>query len=187
MIAGMSFLELAAKRQSCRRYTTTEVPREALQRCVEAARLAPSACNSQPWTFLVVDRDPLRTKVAQAAFAGIYSMNKFAIPAPVLVAVVTERSRFAAALGGKFRGTQFSLMDVGIACEHFVLQAEEEGLGTCWLGWFDEKAVKRLLGLSRRDKVDTLIGVGYPADDTVREKKRRPTEEMSRFVCDEGE
>lgn len=180
----MSFLDLVRRRQSCRRYAPTVVSREALSRCIEAARLAPSACNSQPWTFVVIDRDPLRSEVARAAFTGIYAMNKFVIPAPVLVAVVTERSRFAAAMGGKFRGTQFSLMDVGIACEHFVLQAEEEGLGSCWLGWFDEKAVKRLLGLSRREKVDILISIGYPVDGTVREKKRRSRDEMSRFVCD---
>lgn len=177
----MSFLELVRARQSTRLYSSAEVPREAIERCLEAARLAPSACNAQPWRFIVVDRDPLRKELAQQAFSGLYAMNRFAAGAPVLIVVVTERSTYFARLGGQFRGVQYSLLDIGIACEHLILQAAEEGLGTCWLGWFNEKAVKRLLGLPRAAKVDVIISLGYPAEPGLREKRRKPLEEIREY------
>ena len=136
----MAFINLVQQRQSTRAYRATPVPRALIERCLEAARLAPSACNCQPWRFIVVDDLDTRSALATAAFSGVYSMCAFAKHAPVLIAVITERSSYAAALGGMFRGTQYNLIDIGIACEHLVLQATEEGLGTCWLGWFNEKS-----------------------------------------------
>ena len=177
----MSFRELVQKRQSTREYAPDPVPREAIGRCLEAARLAPTACNSQPWRFVVVDEPSLKSRLARAAFGGMFSMNTFAAEAPVLVAVVRERSKFAAAMGGFFRGVRFALLDVGAACEHFVLQAEEEGLGTCWLGWFNEKAVKRILELRAGDKVDVIISVGYPVAGEIRDKQRKALNEMASF------
>ena len=178
----MNFLDLAARRQSDRKYTSRPVDRALLERCLEAARLAPSACNSQPWTFLVLDRDELRTRVAEAAFSGLYSMNAFARTAPVLIVVLTEKSKYMARLGGQFRGVQYSLVDVGIACEHLVLQAAEEGIGSCWLGWFNERAVKRQLGSPRRLKVDLLLCLGYAADPALRPKVRKSLDEIRRYV-----
>lgn len=126
----MSFLDLARARQSDRGYADRLVPREAVERCLDAARLAPSACNSQPWYFIVVDEPAARRRLARRAFSGVYSMNSFARDAPVLVVVVRERSKYVARLGGQFRGVQYSLIDLGVACEHLVLQATEEGLGS---------------------------------------------------------
>jgi len=178
----MNFLELVKKRRSVRKYSDKPVPKDAIERCLEAARLAPSACNSQPWSFIVVDSPELKNKVAAAAFSGIYSSNSFAKAAPVLVVVITEHSKFIAALGGYFRGTQYNLIDIGIASEHFVLQAAEEGLGTCWLGFFNEKAVKKVLNIPKEKKVDIIISVGYPTDDKIREKSRRPLKEIEKFI-----
>ena len=161
----MSFLELVGKRRSLRRYSAQPVARSIIDRCLEAARLAPSACNSQPWSFIIVDEPSLRERLAAVAFSGLYGMNAFAKAAPVLVAVIRERSSLAATTAGQIRGLSYNLIDLGIACEHFVLQAEEDGVGTCWLGWFDEKGVKRVLGLSRRVRLDLLISMGYPAED----------------------
>ena len=177
----MSFLKLVNSRQSCRSYDTRPVPRDMIDRCLEAARLAPSACNSQPWSFIVIDRDPLRRRLAEVAFSGIYSLNKFALDAPVLVAVVTERSKYIARLGGHFRGVQYSLIDIGIAGEHLDLQAAEEGLGCCWLGWFNEKAVKKILSLPRSAHVDIMFSLGY-SKDQLRPKKRRSLDEVCRFA-----
>ncbi len=178
----MNFLELVKKRQSVRKYSDKPVPKDVIERCLEAARLAPSACNSQPWSFLIIDDIKLNNEVAKAAFSGIYSSNSFAKSAPVLVVVITEHSKFIASLGGYFRGTQYNLIDVGIAAEHFVLQAAEEGLGTCWLGFFNEKAVKKVLNMPKDKKVDIMLSVGYPADDKIREKSRRPMKEIAKFV-----
>jgi nitroreductase len=178
----MKFLELVEKRQSERQYDPRRpVARDVIERCLEAARLAPSACNSQPWTFVVVDDPEDRDRLASAAFSGLYSMNRFAAQAPVLVAVVTERSKYVARLGGMIRGVQYSLLDVGAAVEHFLLQAAEEGVGTCWLGWFDEKAVKRVLNLARDAKVDVMIAMGYPAAAHPRPKQRKGMDEIRRY------
>jgi len=180
----VNFLELARKRKSVRKYLPKAVPREVLLRCLEAARISPSACNSQPWRFIVVDDIGQKNRLSEAAFSGIYSMNAFAGTAPVLIVVVSERSSFAAALGSCFRGTRYSLIDIGIAGEHFVLQAAEEGLGTCWLGWFDEKKVKRVLGLPGSTKIDIILSAGYPVESDGVEHKRKPLEQVAQFLIE---
>jgi nitroreductase len=177
----MSFLELVKARRSVRKYVQKPIPREVIDRCLEAARLAPSACNSQPWYFIVVDNEQLKNTLADKAFAGMYAINAFARKAPVIVAVVTERAKYIACVGGYARGVQYSLLDVGIACEHFILQAQEEGLGTCWLGWFDEKQVKKTLGVSKDKKIDVMLSVGYPAMQEQKEKLRKSLDEIRRF------
>ena len=178
----MDFLELAGMRQSCRDYSPRSVPREALERCFETARVAPSACNSQPWRFLAVESEPLRSQLAEKAFHGIYAINRFALKAPVLIVVVTERSKYVARLGGTLRGIQYALVDIGIACQHFDLAAAEQGLGCCWLGWFDEKGVKQVLGLPRSDRVDIMLSVGYPTDSKVRPKNRKTLDEIRKYI-----
>lgn len=177
----MEFLELVKKRKSTRRYSSRPVSREIIDRCLEAARLAPSACNSQPWSFIVIDEEKLKEKIAKTAFSGIYSMNSFAEKAPVLIAVITERQNYIARLGGYFKGVQYSLIDIGITCEHFVLQAEEEGVGTCLLGWFNEKGVKKVLGISRQKNIDIIISMGYPDAKEEKDKKRKSLNEIRKF------
>lgn len=181
-LEDMTFLELVKKRRSVRRYSARPVPREVIDRCLEAARLAPSACNSQPWYFIVADDEKLKDSLASKAFSGIYSTNSFAKKAPVLIVVVTERPNYIVRLGGYFKGVQYSLIDIGIACEHLVLQAEEEGLGTCWLGWFNENAVKKILGLPKEKKIDVIISMGYPEEKEMRDKVRRSLSEIRRFI-----
>ena len=157
----MQLLDLLKQRKSVRSFLDRPVEREKIMMCLEAARLAPSACNSQPWKFVVVDDRELKDKLCDAAFGGIYSMNSFCKTAPVIVVVISEKSRFLATIGGMFRGTKYYLVDIGIACEHFVLEAEELGLGTCWIGWFNEEAVKPLLKIPKRKKLDIVIALGY--------------------------
>jgi len=182
----VTFLDLVHLRRSVRRYRPEAVPREALERCLEAARLAPSACNSQPWRFLVVETPELRKRIVTEALSGPYAMNAFAASAPVLVVAVTEGSRWAARMAGLFRGVPYALMDLGMACEHLALQAAEDGLGTCMLGWFAEKAVKRLLGLSPLERVDLLLTLGYPDDHdtpgTPKPKARKSLETVRRYL-----
>lgn len=177
----MSFLDLVQKRRSTRVYSSKPVPREILDKCLEAARLAPSACNSQPWSFIIIDNKELKDKLISKAFSGIYSMNEFVKTAPVLIVVITERSKYTACLGGFFRGVKYSLIDIGIACEHFVLQAREEGLGTCWLGWFNEKGVKKVLGLARNKNIDVIISAGYPEEEVAGAKPRKFLDEIRKY------
>jgi len=176
------FLDLVRRRRSVRKYRPDPVPRDALDRCFEAARWAPSACNAQPWSFIAVEDADVRAALGRAAFSGIYAMNRFAAEAPVLVVVLTERSSYAARLGGWLKGTRYCLLDVGIACEHLVLQAAAEGLGACWLGWFSEAGVRRVLGLPRSAKIDVIISMGYPAGPVAAPKARRPLDDVRRYV-----
>jgi nitroreductase len=177
----MTFIELVNKRSSVRKYVTKPVTREIIDRCLEAARLAPSACNAQPWYFIVVDDPALRDRVSAAAFSGMYSKNSFARSAPAFVVVVREKTSQFAAIGGFIRGVRFNLIDIGIACEHFILQAAEDDVGTCWLGWFNERAVKKILGIPKDKKADIMISMGYSEEDRARQKIRKSLNEISAF------
>jgi nitroreductase len=177
----MTFEELVHKRRSVRRYSDRPVAKEDILKCLEAARLAPSGCNSQPWHFIVIDEPELRKRVAERIFSGVYSMNKFAIEAPVLVAVVSEKEKFLASFGGQIRDTSYCLVDIGIACEHLILQALELGIGSCWIGWFDEKALKEELRLPKNKKLDIVISLGYSAEDKVAPRARKSLKEISSF------
>ena len=156
-----ALIELLKQRKSVRDFLDKPVEREKILLCLEAARVAPSACNSQPWKFIIVDDRELKNKLCKKAFHGIYAINSFCKTAPVIVVVVSEKSKFLARIGGLFRGTKYYLIDIGIAGEHFVLEAEDLGLGTCWIGWFNEPAVKSMLNIPRDKKVDILIALGY--------------------------
>ena len=175
-----TFLKFAAARRSIRAFQDQPVEREKLELCLEAARWAPSACNAQPWKFVVVDDPILKKRLAAAVFSGAYAINRHAETAPVLVAVVSQHGSALAWVGNQVQGTVFRLVDIGIACEHFVLQAQELGLGTCWLGWFDAKAAARLLGVPRGHRVEMLLSVGYPAEKPG-PRPRRSLAEMSSF------
>jgi nitroreductase len=170
-------IDLIKQRQSCRTYLPQGVPRELIVSCLEAARLSPSACNSQPWYFIVVDEPQLKDELCEAVFQGPYAMNHFSKKAPVIIAVITETSAFLARIGGFFRGTQYALIDVGIAVEHFILQAAERGLATCWIGWFDEKKAKKILRVPMNKKIDCLICLGY-SEEEQREKNRKSMKDI---------
>ncbi len=166
------------KRYSVRNYKNTPVPQEKINRCIEAVRLAPSACNSQPWKFIVVDDPQFIKGLAKAAFEGILDFNHFAFEAPVLVLIVSERQKMLAKFGGVVKKKNFSLMDIGIAAEHFCLQAAEEGLGTCMLGWFNEKKVKKILSIPKLKRVELIISVGFSTDEKRPRKKRKSIDEI---------
>ena len=172
----MGFLELILKRQSTRKYLDRKVDRTLVEKCLEAARLAPSACNSQPWHFVAVD-DCAKTREIGDAAAGL-GMNRFASSVPVIVAVVLEKMNFTAKIGSMLKNKDYCMLDLGIAVEHFCLQAAEDGLGTCILGWFDEKKIARLLGVPKGKRIPLLITLGYP-DCRIRSKTRKTIEEIS--------
>ena len=178
----MALLDLVKRRRSVRSFSTRPVEREKIMKCLEAARLAPSACNAQPWKFIVVDDRELKDKLCHVAFGGIYSISAFCKKAPVIVALVSEQRQFLPRIGGMLRGTRYCLIDIGIAGEHFVLQAEELGLGTCWIGWFDERAVKRILNIPRHKKIDILIALGYGhGEKSPAVHSRRPIDKIASF------
>ena len=167
----MDFLQLVLSRQSDRAYDKERpVEAEKLERILEAARLAPSACNAQPWKFVVVTDHELASKVGKAA-SGL-GMNKFAKDAPV-----QESANITSLLGGKVKGKHFPLIDIGIAAAHITLAAENEGLGSCILGWFDEKEIKQLTGIPASKRLLLDIAIGYPVKEK-RKKMRKPKEKV---------
>ena len=177
----MSFLDLANKRYSVRNYKDTPIPREKIKRCIEAARLAPSACNSQPWKFIVVDDPNLVKDLAKAAFEGILDFNHFAFKAPVLILIVSQRQKTLAKIGGIVKKKNFSQMDIAITAEHFCLQAAENGLGTCMLGWFNEQKVKKILSIPKPKRVELILSLGFSADKITPHKKRKNIDEILSF------
>jgi nitroreductase len=165
-------MHLFLSRQSDRAYEPRPVDRALVERCVEAARLAPSACNAQPWKFIVVDNPELKNQIADATADRILPMNHFTKQAPVHVVIVRESPNLTSYLGSALKDRDFPLIDIGIAAEHFCLQAEAEGLGSCMLGWFKEKQVKKILHIPKNKRVELIITLGYPAGKK-REKRRK--------------
>ena len=176
-----SFLELSKTRRSIRKYSGQKVLREDLEKCVEAARYSPSACNSQPWKFLIVDDPAMLEAVARASFPDLYNMNAFAKEASAFICIIGASTKPPAWLGGKLRRTDFRKIDIGISCAHLVLEARDLGLGTCILGWFDERKLKRLLGVPYVKKIELLIAVGYPSSTALREKAMKKVNEVISF------
>ena len=170
------FLQLVLSRQSDRAYDKERsVEAEKLERILEAGRLAPSACNAQPWKFVVITDRELALKVGKAA-AGL-GMNKFAKDAPVHILVVEESMNVTSFLGAKIKDKYFPLIDIGIATAHITLAAESEGLGSCILGWFDEKKIKQLTGIPSSKRLLLDIIIGYPLKEK-RKKIRKAREKV---------
>lgn len=170
----MDFQNLILQRQSCRSYDETrKVEEEKLQVLLEAVRLAPSACNGQPY-HLTVCRGEKAREVAKAT-QGM-GMNKFASQAPVLIVISEEDYVKTAALGAKVKGNDYRSIDIGIAAAYLTAAATEQGLSTCILGWLDDAKLQEICGLSK--PVRLVITVGYPKNDALRTKKRKELEEL---------
>jgi nitroreductase len=177
----MNFIELASARYSVRNYTGEPVATEKLELCLEAARLAPSASNSQPWTFVVVDDSVLKEKIARETYSQLVSFNKFVVQAGAIVVIVMEKPKLITQIGGAIKKKEYSLIDIGIAAEHFCLQAAQEGLGTCMLGWFNEAPIKSLLKIPGSKTIGLLIAIGHPASTETRDKVRKPIDEFRKY------
>ena len=173
----MELEKVILERRSIRKFLDKPVEREKINACLEAARLAPSACNSQPWEFIVVDDPTVKEMFCKEAFSGVYKMSAWAAKAPVLVAAVSDKGSFVSRAGSFVRRTEFYLVDHGIACEHFVLRAWDQGLGTCWIGWLNVEKAGKFFNLPAKKKIEHLIAVGYP-DETPDPRARRPLTEM---------
>ena len=172
-----SFLELVQHRQSDRAYLDKPVETEKINRILEAARLAPSACNSQPWKIIVVTDPEKRLQVADATASKLLSMNHFTKQAPVQLVVIEESGNFNSSVGGWAKDKHFPHIDLGIVAAHISLAAQDEGLGSCIIGWCDEKKVKKTLDIPKNKRVMLVILLGYSAQP-LREKKRKSKEEI---------
>lgn len=173
-----TFLELVKSRQSDRAYDANRsVEAEKLEYILETVRLAPSACNAQPWKFIVVT-DPLLVKETASTVADkALGMNHFAYQAPVFIVVLEESANFTSTLGSKVKQKHFPHMDLGIAAAHITLAAAEQGLGTCIVGWFNEKKIRNVLDIPSSKRPVLVITLGY-STQPLREKKRKKLEDV---------
>ena len=174
---GINLLDLLKYRQSDRAYLPTLIEKEKLDRILEAARIAPSACNAQPWKFIVVDQVDLKNRIADCSSSKILGMNHFTKQAPIHIVIVEENANFTSNAGSLIKKKTFPLIDIGITAEHICLQAAAEGLGSCMLGWFNEPKVKKLLSIPKSKRVPLIITLGYSASET-REKRRKDLDDI---------
>lgn len=167
-----SFLELAEKRQSDRMYDDRPVEKEKLERILEAARLSPSACNGQPWKIIVVDNSELKNQIADAISSKALGFNHFTKQAPIHLVIVEESTNFSSKIGGLIKRRHYPDTDLGILASHITLAATDEGLGSCVIGWLNEKKVRTLLKIPASRRVALLILLGYTSS-SHREKVRK--------------
>ena len=174
----MNFTEIAQQRQSCRGYDAQRpVEEEKLDAILNAARLAPSACNGQPY-HITVCKGEIAQQVA-AATQGM-GMNKFSSQAPVLMVISEEPYVKSAALGAKLKGNDYRSIDIGIVCAYLTAEAAAQGLSTCILGWLDDDKIRKICGLSH--PVRLVITLGYALDETLRTKKRKDLQELVTYL-----
>jgi nitroreductase len=167
----MEVFEAISERKSIRAYKEQEVEEEKLTRVLEAARLSPSASNRQEWKFIVVKNGATRKKLAAASYG-----QRFVGEAPVIiVACATETKAIMTC------GQPAHTVDLSIACTHIILEAWEQGLGTCWLGTFNEAEVKEILAIPDRVRVVTMTPLGYP-NEPGRPKARKT---LDQIICAE--
>ncbi len=159
----MELQTVIEKRHSCRAYLEREVSVEQIRECVEAARHAPSACNKQPWRFIAVKDVNLRMRICREAILPGVQMA-WLTQAPVLMVLCMKKKLLTHVLAPLLSGIHYEYIDVGIAGEHFVLAAEERGLGTCWIGWINVVKVRKILDLPLNETPVSLISLGYPAE-----------------------
>lgn len=171
----MDFLTIAKTRQSCRSYDENRpVEEEKLQAVLEAVRLAPSACNGQPYRLTICRGQT--AKAVAAATTGV-GLNKFAKQAPILIVISEESYVKSAALGAKLKGNDYRSLDIGIAAAYLTAEAAAQGLGSCILGWFDDEKIRKLCDL--KSPVRLVITLGYAAEgEKLREKKRKTAEQL---------
>jgi nitroreductase len=169
----MMFDEILKKRRSVRAYDSRPVRDEDIVAMCEAARWAPSACNSQTWRFVAVTGCDTIDRLCSEALRPVIR-NKWLREAPLIVVGCSQLDIVANRIGSAVTGIEYYRIDLGIAMEHMVLKATELGLGTCWIGWFRENKVKEILGIPERVRVSALLAVGYARDEPPRKRSRKP-------------
>ena len=170
----MNVIDAIRMRRSVRSFRTQPIPDDVMWALTEALRSAPSACNFQPWRFILVDDSSLRMNLAHAA-----RDQMFIAEAPLVVVACVKPAEAYDRMGGYWNSCD---LDVANAVDHMLLAATEKGLGGCWIGSFDEKAVKNLLGIPEEAKVAAIVPIGYPTQEdmlhNLMESERKPREEV---------
>jgi nitroreductase len=179
---ALDLLTLCRQRCSCRSFRPDPVPPDHINRMLEAACAAPSACNRQPWRFAVVaGAEQRRDVLARGLLPGL--RMAWLGDAPVLIALGIERSTLTHRLAPLLSRVDYAALDAGIAGEHLVLAASELGLGTCWIGWIRAGGLRRAVRWPRTTTPCALIAVGWPAAEAAgRRTERRPLADLVTWI-----
>ncbi len=182
----MELKRVIAWRRSVRRFQARPIPKEILIEILDAARLAPSSSNSQPWHFIVVDRSDLIERIASSAPIGTRSIISWARDAAAII-VCCYRKRITHHLAGLF-GHDNHLIDLAIATDHLVLRATDLGIGSCWIGWFNESRIRKILAIPRGYRIGVLVALGYPEQPSnekgiggIEARPRKPLSEITSY------
>jgi nitroreductase len=180
-MSGTSLMKLIEDRRSLRSYDAEKrISDRDIEHILEAARLAPSAENSQPWRFIVIRDTEAKARFSRECFSGIFTPTRFAAAAPVLLVLCADRAKFLERAGEAILGTALYQLDCGIAGEHAVLAAAELGIGSCWIGWFDKKKAKKTLRVPPSVDAIAVIALGYPPKNLPpRGKVRKRLDEIA--------
>lgn len=173
----MDFWAVIEHRYSVRSFVAeVDVPPETVERILQAATLAPSAGNRQPWHFYVVRNADLREELGAAAYG-----QQFIAEAPVALVVCADAEQSAERYG--LRGAElYCLQDTAAAAAHILLAAVDAGLGGCWVGAFDERRAARVLGLPHRHRPVAILPIGKPAAEPMERTTRQPVAAVTTLV-----
>jgi nitroreductase len=169
----MNVFEAIRTRRSVRRYKTDPVEENKLQRILEAGRLSPSAVNKQPWHFIVV-RDPSVRESLRASYGQSWFVN-----APLIIVVCADPSNAWVRRDGE----EYWKVDAAIALQDMILCATEEGLGTCWIGAFNEEPARRVLKIPEKMRIVAMTPVGYADESKAPVSDRKPLKEIMHYDC----
>jgi nitroreductase len=174
------FLNLCKKRQSCRGFSEQPVEHDKLVQCVEAGRLAHSACNAQPWSFVVVENPEMVAQIAQCGQQ--LNQNRWLSSAKAFIIILEEHAVLSPVISCFLDSQYFAKGDLGAAAAYVCLEATTQELGSCIIGIYDRKRICELLNISAEKQFGAVIALGYPLNKTIRAKKRKAFEDIARFV-----
>lgn len=166
----MDFSNVVFNRYSCRKYIDKPVDESLLKKCIETARIAPSACNSQPWKFYIINSDSLKEQFV--ALTQPFTNNAS------FIVVEEDKPSLQCKIVNKLKEQDFSKVDIGIVCSYICLQASELGLATCMIGYFDEPKIKQVLGISESKRLRLVISIGYAESTDKRLSKRKDLDKI---------
>lgn len=174
------FTDLCLRRQTCRDFGDKPVEHEKLAACVDAARLAPSGCNAQPWSFVVAEKPDTVKQVAECV--PQLGMNPYAAAAKAFIVVVEEPATLMPKISCLLDNQYFAKGDLGAATAYLCLEAAAQELGVCQFGIFDREKMRTILGIPKDKPIAALLGIGYPRNPEIREKQRKSLGDVARFM-----
>ncbi|MCK4584803.1 nitroreductase family protein [candidate division WOR-3 bacterium] len=185
-MGNLTLDKVIRRRKSVRMYQGREIDKEILKMIIESSRFAPSACNTQPWRFVVVtDREKVNM-IFEKSLGGIVS-NYWARTAPVFIVACAKKSVLVHKIGAGLRNIPYHFLDMGAAIEHLLLKAAELGLGTCWIGWFDKKVIRKILHIPKSIDIVSLISIGYESRKSEQKPRQRLELDEILFLNQYGE